>query len=667
MPGPEEPGWALGTARLQRRMLGAMLVTAFGTAASAGDCPRPSDRNPLGQGRLPTARRRATTTFRAGLLCLVATATLSGQAVEPCGTVAVYDPCEIEVELPAASLPEHPKPFASVELRAEFRSPKGGRTKVIPAFWDGGPRFVLRFSPDFEGRWDFRLISNIQSLDRHTGSFEAVEARTPGFIEVFNTRYFRYPLTNTAHYWMGTAMLELAQIPWAQFTALADRRREQGFTHVRASVLGAPAQGAEVFPSPDSPAIHHFRELDRRVAYLHGLGFVTDLVLAGSGGELQQLFPRISERDRFVQYVCARYAAFSVTWQGLLEWESHDGSSELLGQLARSLKKHDPYSHPRSTGATVTSAALAVDGWQDYITQNRVDPALASIEYEMHRAPFVNTGVGAGADVEAVRRQAWTAAVRGQYVSFTDPQGTTDSPEAEQLAHLARFFGQSRFFDLQPHYRVVGGAALALQFVPRGAERPIGIEYIVYAERPGLIELVMPRHQYSVSWYRPSDGSWRDQKKKFKGDRFRSRTPDDTSDWVLYVRREGKKQGFNRSFILEAKEPRLRDVERAPTELPFAIQLPDDQALSAGQEHEFNATLVRDTIAARRMVWLWTGEVVQADRGARVLGTSRAGRFPVPASLAKSYPATLSVRLVGLDGAGRLFEAFRPYQLLEPE
>ena len=589
------------------------------------------------------------------------------QDFDACGSVPVYEPCEILAEISPQDAEEHPNPHATVDLRAEFRSPKGGRTKVMPAFWDGGRRFVIRFSPDFEGRWDFRLISNVGALNRQTGSFQAVAARTPGFIEVFNLRYFRYPLDNSPHFWLGTSMLGLGTQRWEEVRAVADARAEQGFTHVRALVLGEDSNAAKVFEGPDRPSVEYFRELDRRVALLHGLGFVTDLVLAASGAELESLFPRLRQRDRYVRYVCARYAAYSVTWQGLLEWESHDGASKLLVQLANSLDKHDPYSHPKSTGATVSSAPLARDGWQDYIVQNRVDPALASIEYETQRVPLVNTGVGAGADADATRRQAWNAAIRGHSVSFSADRDEPDSEGARQIAFLERFFAQSRYFDLQPHYRVVGGAALALQRTDSWGERAIGVEYIVYADRPGLIELVMPKHEYKVSWYRPSDGVWFDQKKKFKGDRYRSRTPDEEGDWVLYLRREGKKQGYNKSFYLESKKPRIREAEHAQAELPFEIQLPSESELQAGREHEFNATLRKNTIAAKRMLWLWTGEVAGADRGARVLGTVQGGSFSVPASMTASYPATLSVRLVGLDGAGRLFEAFRTYQLLSPD
>lgn len=592
------------------------------------------------------------------------------QGFEACASVPVYEPCEISLELAAEDLAQHANPYSDIELRAEFRSPKGGRTKVMPAFWDGGRRFRLRFSPDYEGRWDFRLISNIPAIDRRTGSFEATPARTPGFIEVFNTRYFKYPLDNSPHFWLGDTILDLGVVPWETFRAIADRRSEQGFTHMRSLALGPPETAAQVFKAPEEPWVEYFQELDRRVAYLHGLGLVTDLILGGSDGELERLFPRRRQLERYIRYICARYAAYSVTWQAALAWEGYEEGGKFFRQLGALLSKHDPYAHPKSTGADVSSAALADDEWLDYCIQNRVDPALATIEYETAPAPFVNTGVGLGADADAdaVRKQAWNAAVRGHWVTLaTGGETGPDSPSAEQLALLRTFFSQSRYFDLQPHYRVVGGAALALQTVSRYGETPVGIEYIVYAEEPGEIELVLPKHQYSVSWYNPADGSWLDQKKKFKGDRYRSRTPDGERDWVLYVRREGKKAGFNRSYILESKKAKLREVEYAQAEMPFEIQLPAAGELAAGEAHDFNATLRKNTIAAKRMLWLWTGEVAGSGRGLRILGSSQSGRFLVPGDLAGSYPATLSVRLVGLDGAGRLFGAFRTYPLLAPD
>ena len=129
---------------------------------------------------------------------------------------------------------QHPNPYVSVELRGEFRSPKRGTTHVIPAFWDGGARFKFRIAPTAVGRWDFRLLSNISSLDRKVESFEATEARTPGFVRVFNLRYFRYDQLSTPHLWMGDTCYKFATIPFDTFRQLVDIRAKQKFkSHAR--------------------------------------------------------------------------------------------------------------------------------------------------------------------------------------------------------------------------------------------------------------------------------------------------------------------------------------------------------------------------------------------------------------------------------------------------
>ncbi len=193
-----------------------------------------------------------------------------------------------------------------------------------------------------------------------------------------------------------------------------------------------------------------------------------------------------------------------------------------------------------------------------------------------------------------------------------------------------------------------------------------GVEYVVYAEEPGSIDLLVPRGGYDVSWFDPTDGAWYDQKKKFKGDRFRSATPDSNHDWVLYVRREGRKQAFNKRYYLEARRVVPKEVETRPDELPYEIQYPDQQRLTAGQSYEFNATVTKSTQAAKQMSWLWIGEVSSSDRSGRVLGSQQYGSFRIPTTLTDRYPATFSVRLLGIDGAGRLFEAFKAYSLQAP-
>src|SRR2546430_1739138 len=94
------------------------------------------------------------------------------RAPPACGPVSVYSPCEVVFELAQPDAAAHPNPYKTVTLQAEFRSPRH-RTFLMPAFWDGGSRLVIRFSPTEPGDWDFRVTSNIESWNGKTGQFAA--------------------------------------------------------------------------------------------------------------------------------------------------------------------------------------------------------------------------------------------------------------------------------------------------------------------------------------------------------------------------------------------------------------------------------------------------------------------------------------------------------------
>ena len=606
-----------------------------------------------------------------------------------CPGVPLFEPCEISFELSAEEAQAHPNPYVSVQLKAEFRSPDGGRTKVMPGFWDGGSTFRLRYSPDYEGRWDFRIISNLPSVDKKIFEFQASPARTKGFIEVFNTRFFRYTTPNTAHYWMGDTLYSFATIPWETFKSLVDIRADQKFNHLRGLVLGSDETAKAVLADPDRPVVEHFREVDRRVDYMNQKGLTYDLILGGDRNQLDELLPRRRQRERYVRYLVARYSAFNITWQGVQEFEEYENGRELLTELNKYIAEMDPYKHPRSTHTIATSSTLADDGWMTYIVQQSSAPSLAALDYELNGLPIVNTEFGyedSGAgkshphhvDSDEFRKRLWRAAMRGQYPTFGNT-GTyggrklsnvdarfADSPGARYMGILYDFFTQTRYFDIQTYYRVEGGPALSMHYTGYDGETSVGVEFMVYVEDGGAVDLILPKNGYDLSWFNPIDGTWLDDKKKFKGERFRSPGPPDPShDWVLYIRRDGKKERMNKSFFLEARGVKMKEVEARAAETPFAIQFPDGNELVAGQEYEFSATLTKSTAAAKRMLYVWLAEASGSDQAARVLGTTQFGRWKLPESLADRYPGTLQIRLLGVDGAGNLFESFRAFSFVK--
>src|SRR4030095_4248030 len=72
-------------------------------------------------------------------------------AQEGCTNAAAYSPCQMVFELPEKDPVAHREPYNTVDLRVEFRSPRR-RTLAMPAYWDGGRRLMVRFSPTESGQ-----------------------------------------------------------------------------------------------------------------------------------------------------------------------------------------------------------------------------------------------------------------------------------------------------------------------------------------------------------------------------------------------------------------------------------------------------------------------------------------------------------------------------------
>src|SRR5207249_7822748 len=132
-----------------------------------------------------------------------------------------------------------------VDLHAEFRSPRH-RTYLMPAFWDGGRRMVIRFSPTEAGDWDYRVSGNIRRFDNVTGKFSATAVDNPalGFIRTANVHHFAYTddNKNVPHLWMGDS----------SGFAGAGERAKQKFNHIRGAALGGPPEAEKIFPKPDT-------------------------------------------------------------------------------------------------------------------------------------------------------------------------------------------------------------------------------------------------------------------------------------------------------------------------------------------------------------------------------------------------------------------------------
>src|SRR3989442_14093455 len=110
---------------------------------------------------------------------------LALRAQTPCANTPAYSTCDIAFELSEKAAAGHADPYKTVDLKAEFRSPRH-RTFAMPGFWAGGNRMIIRFTPTEAGDWDYRVTSNVKDFDGKTGSFTAAASPSPGFIRAAN-------------------------------------------------------------------------------------------------------------------------------------------------------------------------------------------------------------------------------------------------------------------------------------------------------------------------------------------------------------------------------------------------------------------------------------------------------------------------------------------------
>jgi hypothetical protein len=283
----------------------------------------------------------------------------------------------------------------------------------------------------------------------------------------------------------------------------------------------------------------------------------------------------------------------------------------------------------------------------DFILYSSPDEQLGSIEHQLYGMPFVNAGLTAK-DPDTLRKQLWTSTMNGQYVG-------SSGVDAKQMTVWFEFFADSRHWELEPYFDVDGGRAIALE----------GVEYVLYVEKPGPVELRVERHGYDVVWLNPLTGETT-KLKNYKGEKFAAEPPDNKHEWVLYLSREGKKQSMLESYKFDSREYslELQQVEQNAAKVPFAIVEPSKDEVPVSKPPKFQAKLRRETRATRAMMYLWTGEVTIDGLGFRVFGTGPQGVFQVPANMALNYPGILNIRLMGMNANGKVYETDKVYTLV---
>jgi hypothetical protein len=556
-------------------------------------------------------------------------------AESSCDGTPAYSPCELVFELSAGDLAAHRNPYVDVQLQAEFKSPRF-HTYAMPAFWDGGRKMIVRFTPTEEGQWSYRTTSSLAAFDAKEGAFNAAASESPGYVKAANVHHWATD-NKKPHLWMGYIDDRFAFNSPQELEQKLSEAVDNKFTHFRGSILGTAADRGWVYHGPDQPNTGYFDELDHRMLAIHKRGLTIDLILASNPAYVSSLFPDWQSRERFIRYIVARYAAFNVTWQGLEEYEDYADGRAVLKELGLNLKKLDPYQHPRSSNAKITSSPLLADGWMDFIIEASMDPVVGSVEHQLYQVPFVGI---------TDSRHLWNSSMDGEYPEFR-------GEGAALCHHWFDFMADTRHWELEPYFDIDGGRAVALE----------EIEYVSYVEHSSApIELSVEKHGYDVYWFNPATGEYLEQK-KYRGEHFTGNVPDSSHSWVLLVGREGRKESMLRSVKFDSRDVPVQELETNTAKVPYVIVEPAGDTLQAGKPVHFSVKLTRETRATRSMMYLWTGEVAADGRGSRVLGTGAPGTFVIPPSIAINFPAVLSIHLTALNANGKAYAADKVYQL----
>ena len=524
----------------------------------------------------------------------------------PTCAVPAWSACDLAIDLEAG------ENAASVQLHGEFRSAK--RTLLLQAFKENDRKYVLRFAPTEPGEWAYRLTSNIKRLDGQLGKATATPSDSPGFVKVANLHHFAYEGTNKQHLWMATAIDDFTKIPRTDFDSAVTQRVAEKFTHLRVTI----AKDADL------------GEAAERIRAINTRGVVADVVLGNIPAD------RL-ERERYMTDIAARFSALNITWMGVPAFENIPNGKAILKDAGALLANLDPYNHPRTSMAEATSASLQGDKWLSFLSYGTADPNVGAVEHQFYAMPAVNTGIQS-------ERDLWNATMNGQYPA---------SGSGKYMTAWFDFMSGNRYWELEPYFDVDGGRAVALE----------DVEYIVYVEKPGPVELTVEDHGYDVAWINPATGE-RIKAKNYKGKHFTGEPPDKSHAWVLQVSREGHKDGMLKSYKFDSREIpiRLQEVETNPQKMPFEVASPDGDIVMAIAPR-YSLKIVRPTRATRDLLVEWTAEVVLDGEGFRVAGTGREGTLRIPASIVHKLPGTLSLRVSILNANGKAYVIDKVYRL----
>ncbi len=371
-------------------------------------------------------------------------------------------------ELAFQSAGSYENPFYDVEFDFVFTHRQSGTTYKVPAFWNGGQNFIVRYALTKRGLWDFTVECSDESnpLNGLTGTVACMnydgehEIYKRGFLKA-EQRYFTYA-DGTPFFYLGDTHWHMAleEIDTkekfedgtvaSRFEYTLMRRKELGFTVIQSEPLGVydgdNSYFKRIFTEEfGEEQLARFQQYDKYFKLIAEMGFVHANAQFSYPTALGDAMHLISDEDlaRLCRYWVARYSAYPVLWTLSQECDN-DYYYGTTGQfiftaetnpwkkVAEYMHAYDPYQHPLSahqenSGNTLASnsAFRSVEGHNWWAAQINYDwsggtqfdayknyweygAGKPGIEYEGRYDHFWTGTWGA-------RLQGWLAFLNGMY------------------------------------------------------------------------------------------------------------------------------------------------------------------------------------------------------------------------------------------------------------
>ncbi|MFH5182640.1 DUF5605 domain-containing protein [Paenibacillus sp. TAB 01] len=260
--------------------------------------------------------------------------------------------------------PSEGNPFKEVELGAEFVYKH--RVARADGFYNGQGQYIIRFMPDAEGEWVYKLRSSRKEWDGAEGSFTCTTPKegNHGPVRVRSAVHFAYedgtpyrPFGTTCYVWTHQAdtiqeetLESLRQGPFNKIRMCVFPKR-YSFNMNEPDCFPFAGSRDEGFDWTRFNPVY-FERLEKRIVQLQQLGIEADLILFHPYDQGHWGFDRMdAETDaRYLRYVIARLGAYRNVWWSLAnEFDfMQTKTMDDWDRFFRIVQENDPYQHLRS-------------------------------------------------------------------------------------------------------------------------------------------------------------------------------------------------------------------------------------------------------------------------------------------------------------------------------